>query len=175
MPFLGPVCNDQVAVGATELGTNEAPGQALGQTVTFGNGATAILFIGDTGIQDVMVATGHGAEAGPTAGTANIGQTNVKGAAAGMVIDFHSVTTSNTIADETNAAAVAAATTLTAKENAAVAALGGPGVAYVKYQGDEYFIATNITETSVSATDAVVHLVGVGRGATISDGVVTLA
>jgi hypothetical protein len=78
-----------------------------------------------------------------------------------MTIDFHIVTTSSTIADETNAAAVVAATTLTAKEDAAVAALGAPGVAYFNYHNDEYFIATNNTETSVSANDAVVHLVGV--------------
>jgi hypothetical protein len=90
-----------------------------------------------------------------------------------MVIDFHSVTTSNTIANEN--AAVATATTLTAAEHAAVAALGAPGVAYFNYQGDEYLIATNNTETSVSATDAVVHLVGVSLTATIDHGVVTLA
>jgi hypothetical protein len=171
---VGSGANDFVVVGATELGTKETPGQALGDTVTFGNGATATLFIGDAVARGFTV-QGQGAEAGPTAGTNNIGQTNVIGAADGMMIDFHVVTASNTIVDETSAAGVAAATTLAAKENAAVAALGGPGVAYFKYQGDEYFIATNgTTETAVGPNDAVVHLVGVNLAATISDGIVTL-
>ena len=157
--ILGTGANDQVSVGASDLGTNEAPGQALGETVTFGTGAKATLLVG---AGDLFPTSGQGAEAGPTAGTQNIGQTNVNGAAAGMTIDFHIVTTSSTISDETNAATVAAATTLTAKENAAVVALGGPGVAYFTYQGDEYFIATNTTETlGVGFNDAVVHLVGV--------------
>ena len=169
---LGTGANDQVAVGASLLGTNEDPGQALGTTVTFGNVATATLVVG-AGTVGFTTVSGHGAEAGPTASTQNIGQTNVNGAAAGMVIDFHSVTTSNTIANET--AAVSTAATLTAAEHAAVAALGGPGVAYFDYHNDEYLIATNNTETSVSAHDAIVHLVGVvGLTASISDGVVTL-
>jgi hypothetical protein len=53
--------------------------------------------------------------------------------------------------------------------------LGGPGVAYFNYQGDEYLIATNNIELLVSTTDAVVHLVGVSLTATIDQGVVTLA
>jgi hypothetical protein len=162
--ILGTGANDQVTVGATNLGTNEDPGKALGETVTFGAGATAELFVGGDGTSvspPGFPALGEGAEAGPNAGIQN-GQTNVNGAAAGMLIDFHVVTTSSTIADETNAAAVLAAATLTAKENAAVVALGGPGVAYVKFDGDEYFISTNTTETAgVGFNDAVVHLVGV--------------
>jgi len=169
---LGTGANDQVAIGATELGTNEAPGQALGETVTFGAGATAELFVGDSA-STFFSALGHGAEAGSTAGTPNIGQTNVHGAAAGMLIDFHAVTTSNTIANEN--AAIATATSLTAAENAAVAALGAPGVAYFNYHHDEYLIATNSAEPSVSATDAIVHLVGVSLTATNSGGIVTLA
>jgi len=46
---VGTGANDQVTVGATNLGTNEDPGQALGETVTFGAGATAELLIGGTG------------------------------------------------------------------------------------------------------------------------------
>ena len=56
---------------------------------------------------------------------------------------------------------MASLATLTAAENAAVAALGVAGVAYFKYEGNEYFIATNNEETAVSADDAIVKLVGV--------------
>jgi hypothetical protein len=61
-----------------------------------------------------------------------IGQTNVLGAAAGMGINIAAVTGFiSTIANESPA--VATARTLTAAENAAVAALDAPGVAYFKY------------------------------------------
>jgi hypothetical protein len=71
------------------LGTTEAPGDVLGDTVTFGASATAGLIVGT------------GAEAGLTAGTNHIGQTNVLGAAAGMEIEFFfDVTRSSAIANE---------------------------------------------------------------------------
>jgi hypothetical protein len=145
------------------LGTTEAPGDVLGDTVTFGASATAGLIVGT------------GAEAGLTAGTNHIGQTNVLGAAAGMEIEFFfDVTRSSAIGNEQSA--VATARSLTAAENAAVAAPDGPGVAYFNYHGSEYFIATNTAETSVSTGDAVIHLVGVsGLAATNSPGLVTLA
>ena len=63
------------------------------------------------------------------------------------------------IVDET--AAVAAAPNVKAAENAAVAAIAGKGVAFFNFGGSEYFIATNNTETAVSANDAIVKLVGV--------------
>jgi hypothetical protein len=76
---------------------------------------------------------------------------------------------------------VASASTLTAAENAAVKALGAAGVAYFDFGHDEYFIATNQAETSVSSHDAVVCLVGVSGftssdpfSATMSNGIVTL-
>ena len=56
---------------------------------------------------------------------------------------------------------MASATSLTAAENAAVAALGSPGVAYFSFHGNEYFIAMNSTEMAVSSNDAIVELVGV--------------
>jgi hypothetical protein len=86
---LGTGAEDHVSVGFSNLGTNEAPGSAIGDKVTFGDAATALLSIGP------------GAEAGSTAGTASIGLTKVLKAADGMGIDFTSVTTSHFIADET--------------------------------------------------------------------------
>ena len=138
---------DQVFVGQSLLGTNETAGSALGDKVTFGNAATAQLIVG------------IGAEAGLTAGTTKIGLTKVVGAADGMEIDFTKSTNSSIITDET--AAVASAASVTAAENAAVAALGSPGVAYFSFHGNEYFIAVKSTEMAVSANDAIVELVGV--------------
>jgi hypothetical protein len=156
---LGTGTGDDVAVGVSFLGTNEAAGDALGDKVTFGAPATATLNV-DTG-----------AEAGSTAGTASIGETKVHGAASGMTINFSEITTSSSIIDENTA--VVGATTLAAAENAAVNAMHGAGVAYFNYHGSEYFIATNITETSVSSGDAVVELVGViSHTATNASGIV---
>jgi hypothetical protein len=82
----------------------------------------------------------------------------VVNAADGTQIDFSAITTSSKIilvgGDLPN--------DLTAAENAAVAALGGPGVVHFNdIGGNEYFIATNHAETAVSSTDAIVKLVGV--------------
>ena len=144
---LGTGTSDRVFVGVSDLGTNEAPGNALGDKVTFGSAATA----------ELLVRTG--AEAGSTAGTASIGLTKVVNAADGMEIDFTPVTGSHFIADETTV--VASATTLKAAENAAVNAFGGSGVAYFSFHGNEYFIATANVETVVSSHDAIVELVGI--------------
>ena len=65
-----------LTLGLANLGTNEAPGTALGDNVKFGSAATAELFVGS------------GAEAGSTAGTTSIGLTKVLDAAAGMGIGF---------------------------------------------------------------------------------------
>jgi hypothetical protein len=158
---LGSGDHDEVRVGFSGLGTNEAAGNALGDKVTFGNAATAQLIVG------------VGAEAGSTAGTSNIGLTKVVNAEAGMKIDFSAVTGSSNIVDETNA--VISAPTLAAAENAAVNAMGGPGVAFFNYHGNEYFVATKHTETTVSSDDAIVKLVGVqDLEATNSFGIVTL-
>ena len=79
----------------------------LGDSVTFGQASTAILFVGT------------GAEAGSTATTASIGQTKVLNAADGMKIDFQAITTSSFILDV--AAVILGATNITTAENAAVA------------------------------------------------------
>jgi hypothetical protein len=154
--------DDSVSVGFSILGTTEAAGNGLGDSVKFGNAPMALLSIGT------------GAEAGSTAGTTSIGLTKVLNAAAGMEIDFTFVTTSHFIVDET--AAVASATSLTAAENAAVNAFGGAGVAYFSFHGNEYFIATNNVETTVSSHDAIVELVGITNihHATNNFGLVTL-
>jgi hypothetical protein len=56
-----------------------------------------------------------------------------------------------------------------------VDAMASPGVAYFNYKGNEYFVATNNTETAVSSHDAIVKLIGViDLTATNSAGVVTL-
>jgi len=122
---------------------------------------------------------GPGAKAGSTAGTANIGQTGLQGEHTGTMINFSSVTSSSNISNEN--AAVASASTLTAAENAAVQALNAAGVAYFSFGHNEYFIATNQAETSVSDHDAVVCLIGVSGflgsnpfSATDSGGIVTL-
>jgi hypothetical protein len=158
---LGTGTGDKVFVGTSLLGPLEAAGVALGDSVTFGAAPTALLIVRT------------GAEAGSTAGTASIGETKVHDAAAGMNIDFKSITTSSNIVDET--AAVASATNLTAAEDAAVNAMAGPGVAFFNFRGNEYFIATDNTETAVSSHDAIVKLVGViDLHATNSSGLVTL-
>jgi len=159
---LGTGTGDVVAVGGSVLGTNEAAGNALGDSVKFGAAATALLRV-DTG-----------AEAGSTASTASIGETKVLDAAAGMEIDFREIIASSNIVDET--AAVASSTSLTAAEDAAVKALGSAGVAYFTFGKNEYFVATNNVETVVSSHDAIVELVGITdiHHASNSGGIVTL-
>jgi len=147
--ILGAGADDVVAVGVSDLGTPEAAGAVLGDSVTFGNAAMAKL----------LVRTG--AEAGSTAGTASIGQTKVLHAADGMQIDFTTVTTSHFIFDATNTPTVTSATSLAAAENAAVNAFGSSGVVYFSFHGNEYFIATDNAEAAVSSSDAIVKLVGV--------------
>jgi hypothetical protein len=146
---LGTHSGDRAAVGLSNLGINETAGSALGDSVKFGNAATADLFVYP------------GAEAGSTAGTKSIGLTKVLNAADGMEIEFGNVTTSHFIFDATNTPAAASATSLAAAENAAVNAFASSGAVYFSFHGNEYFIATNNIETKVSSNDAIVELVGV--------------
>ena len=67
------------------MGTNETPGNALGDKVTFGFASA----------NSAKLHVGTGAEAGLTAGTTSIGLTKVVNAAAGMQIDFSAITTSS--------------------------------------------------------------------------------
>jgi hypothetical protein len=90
-----------------------------------------------------------------------------------VIADGDKVVTSSNIVDETTA--VKSSATLATAENAAADALKGSGVAFFNYKGNEYFIATNNTETAVSSNDAIVKLVGViDLTATDSGGHVTL-
>ncbi len=61
-------------------------------------------------------------------------------------------------------------------ENAALAAMDSPGVAYFSYGGSEYFVATNHAFTTANFDDAIVKLVGITdiHHATNSGGLVTL-
>jgi hypothetical protein len=155
---LGTGTGDMASVGISELTTQEAPGAAIGDTVTFGAGGTAHLIIGT------------GAETGVTANTANFGQSSVAGASAGMTIDLSAVTTSATVE-----AFSATQATLNGAENAAVASLAGAGFAYFTFGGEEYIVAAHGSETAVAANDAVVHLIGVsGLAMTDHAGVLTL-
>jgi hypothetical protein len=161
---LGNGVGDSVFVGLSALGTTEAAGSALGDSVKFnGSGATAELFLKSS------------AEAGSTAGTTSIGLTKVHNAAAGLHIDISAITGSSNIVDET--AKVASSTNLTAAENAAVKTMNSAGVAYFTFHGSEYFVATNNAELAVSSHDAIVELVGITgiHNAHTSGGVVTLA
>jgi hypothetical protein len=174
---LGNGTGDVVYVGLSSLGTNEAPGSALGDSVQFGNAPAATLIIEPA------------AEAGSTAGTTSVGLTKVidaiagmNTAEAGMTIDFTQITTSTYLlylgylgGAGNFPSTYPLATTLTAAENEAVAALDGPGIALFLYGNGEYLIATNNTETAVSSNDAVVKLVGVyDLHANNAGGVVTL-
>jgi hypothetical protein len=155
--ILGTGTSDQVIVGSGGLGNNQSAGSAINDKVTFGDPATAFLTIGP------------GAQVGSTAGTTSIGLTKVMNAAAGMTIDFYGIK-STVIVDMTNF--VAGVANLTAAENQAIAAMGGLGVAYFNFRGNEYFIATNsIDPPGVSPEDAIVKLVGVhDLSATMSSG-----
>jgi hypothetical protein len=147
---VGTGTHDTVAVGLSNIGTKETAGNALGDSVKFGNAAaTAVLEIDP------------GAEAGSTAGSTSIGLTKVLGAADGMRIFFALITSSAAIHDESTDPTVTSATTLTAAENAAVKAFGSAGVAYFTFGKNEYFIVTPQAETTVSANDAIVELVGI--------------
>jgi hypothetical protein len=156
---LGTGTSDHVDLGFSLLGTSEAAGSALGDKVTFSDAATAFLFMG------------VGTEAGSTAGTTSIGLTKVLNAAAGMKIDFAFENPSNKIVETPSG------TTLTATENAAVAALAGPGVAHFSFRGNEYLIATSNHEMAVGSGDTIVELVGITsfHSPSLSGSVVTLA
>jgi hypothetical protein len=164
--ILGTGPTDMAVVGSSNIGTNETAGSALGDTVKFGAGASAELFVG------------IGAEAGSTGffGSTSIGLTKVLGAAPGMQIDFVAITGSSNILDETNTPGVASAKSLVAAENAAIKALAEPGVAYFTFGTNEYFIATDNIEKAVSPSDAIVKLVGITNihNVTNIEGLVTL-
>jgi hypothetical protein len=146
----------------------EVPGAALGDTVTFGAGATAALKIYEGGEWDSATYVGGN----PTKG---VGETIVVGAVAGLKIDLSGIVgASGSIQNQQFA--IAGAPNLTTAENDAVAALGAVGVAYFTFDGNEYLVAAHATEAGVSLGDAVVELHAVNFiGLSISGGVVHVA
>jgi hypothetical protein len=155
------------AAAVTPVGP-EVPGAALGDTVTFGAGATATLKIYDGGEWDSATYVGGN----PTKG---VGETIVVGTVAGLKIDLSGIVgASGSIQNQQFA--IAGAPNLTTAENDAVAALGTVGVAYFTFGGTEYLVAARAAEAGVSLGDAVVQLHAVNFiGLSMSGGVVHVA
>ena len=164
---LANVGSSAYATGVTPAGP-EVPGAALGDTVTFGAGATATLKIYEGGEWDNATYFGGNL-------TKGIGETIVDGAVAGLKIDLSGIVgASGTIQNQQFA--IAGAPNLTTAENDAVVRLGTVGVAYFTFAGNEYLVAAHATAAGVSLGDAVVELHAVNFiGLSISGGVVHVA
>jgi hypothetical protein len=172
--ILGTGASDLAFVGSSAYATAltaggpEVAGAALGDTVTFGAGATAILKIYEGGKWDGATYIGGNPSNG-------IGETIVVGAVQGFKIDLTGIVgTSGTVQNQQFA--IAGAPNLTTAENEAAAALGAAGVAYFSFGGNEYLVAAHATEAGVSLGDAVVQLHAVTfTGLSMSGGVVHVA
>jgi hypothetical protein len=177
---LGTGASDLAEVGDSAYATTlavvgpEAPGSALGDTVTFSVGATAKIIISGGAEWDGATYVRGNPDNG-------VGQTTVVGAvAAGATIPGTLIDLSHVVGASPNIqnaqTSVAGASNLTAAENAAVAALGGAGVAYFTYGSNEFLVATYAPEQVVCSGDAVVELQGVHIiGLSMAAGVVHLA
>jgi hypothetical protein len=172
--ILGTGASDLAYVGSSAYaaaltpGGPEVAGAALGDTVTFGAGATATLKIYEGGKWDGATYVGDNPSNG-------VGETIVVGAVPGLKIDLSGIVgTSGTVQNQQFA--IAGAPNLTTAENDAVAALGAAGVAYFTFGGNEYLVAAHATEAGVSLGDAVVQLHAVNfTGLSMSGGVVHVA
>ena len=176
---LGTGASDVAEVGssayetAVTLSGPEAVGAALNDTVTFKAGATAEIIISGGAEWDGSTYVGNSANNG-------VGQTTVVGAVAaggaspGTLIDLsHIVGASANIVNAQGA--TTGGSNLTAAENAAAAAVGGVGVAYFTFGGNEFLVAAHALEAGVSVGDAVVALHGVSiTGLSMAAGVVHL-
>ena len=164
---LAYVGNSVYATAVTPAGS-EVPGAALGDTVTFGAGATATLKIYGGGVWDGATYVGGNWSNG-------VGETIVDGAVAGLKIDLSGIVgASGTIQNQQFA--IAGAPNVTTAEYYAVAALGAVGVAYFTFGGNEYLVAAHATEAGVSPGDAVVELHAVNFiGLSMSAGLVHVA
>ena len=166
------VGNSLYATAVAPIGP-EAPGSALGDSVTFGAGATAELIISGGAEWDGLTYVGNNVNSG-------VGQTTVVGAVAaggtgpGTLIDLSRIVGAST--HVVNAQGVTAGVSnLTAAENAAAAAVGGVGVAYFTYGPNEFLVAAQSVEAGVNVGDAVVELHGVSiTGLSVAAGVVHL-
>jgi len=159
---LGTGAHDSAQVGFDWV-TNAAVvvGGSLGDSVTFGAGATATLMIS----QGAQIAT---------ASTVSLGQTTEHGSVAGGVVDLTSVVGASTTVVAAN---VSAATSLTNAENIAAEQVGAQGVAYFLNSGNEYVVATHAADPGgVTAGDAIVELTGANfHGLTLAAGLLHLA
>ena len=176
---LGTGASDVAVVGNSAYATAvapigpEAPGSALGDSVTFGAGATADIIIGGGAKWDGSTYVGNNANNG-------VGQSTVVGAVAaggttpGTLIDLsHIVGASTNIVSAQGV--TAGLTNLTVAEITAAGAVGGVGVAYFTFGGNEYLVAAHALEAGVSVGDAVVALHGVSiTGLSMAAGVVHL-
>ena len=176
---LGIGASDVAGVGSSMYATAvapigpEAPGSALGDSVSFGAGATAELIISGGAEWDGLTYVGNNVNSG-------VGQTTVVGAVAaggtgpGTLIDLSHIVGAST--HMVNAQGVTAGVSnLTAAENAAAAAVGGVGVAYFTYGPNEFLVAARSVEAGVNVGDAVVELHGVSiTGLSVAAGVVHL-
>jgi hypothetical protein len=153
----GKAASGTFGTGANDIGT----ANGVNDSFTFGAGATGQVVIG-AGADVATVATPE--------------QTNVTGALAGFKIDLHlQAGAVNTITNETVAVVSSGATSVVGAEDAAINAWHAQGEVYFTFGGDEYVVGIHTAETSISAGDAVVHLVGVSfTGLTAAAGVVTL-
>ena len=164
------VGNSAYATAVTPIGP-EAPGSALGNSVTFGAGATADIIIGGGAEWDGLTVN---------ANNGGVGQTTVFGAVAaggttpGTLIDLSHIVGAST--NIVNAQGVMAGlTNLTVAEITAASAVGGIGVAYFTFGGNEYLVAAHALEAGLSVGDAVVALHGVSiTGLSMAAGVVHL-
>ncbi len=172
--ILGTGASDLAYVGSSAYAAALTPsgpelaGAALGDTVTFGAGATATLKIFEGGKWDGATYVGDNPSNG-------VGETTVVGAVPGLKIDLSGIVgTSGTVQNQQFA--IAGAPNLTIAENDAVAALGAAGVAYFTFGGNEYLVAAHATEAGVSLGDAVVQLHSVNFiGLSMNGGVVHVA
>jgi hypothetical protein len=172
--ILGTGASDLAYVGSSAYaaaltpGGPEVAGAALGDTVTFGAGATATLKIFEGGKWDGATYVGDNPSNG-------VGEAIVVGALPGLKIDLSGIVgASGTVQNEQSA--VTAAPNLTTAENHAVASLGAVGVAYFTFGGNEYLVAARAIEAGVGLGDAVVELHAVNfTGLSMSGGVVHVA
>lgn len=165
---VGTGANDYSYVGYDEqAGTPSLQGASVGDSFTFGAGATATAWVYNGATLTAAQVTAIG-----TNGTTAATQTAVHGAAAGMTINFSAVDSTSNLVLYTP---TAGDTTFALTENHAIAALAGlQGVVAFTYGSDEYLVAHQAA-AALTAGDTVVDLVGIANhNVTLSAGVVTL-
>jgi hypothetical protein len=154
---------NNVYIGLSSLGTTETAGSALGASLTFANAATAHLVL--------YSGAELGSVAGPSPNT-NLGQNafnsaNINGATTGTLIEFStfvgdSIQNAQPVAD--GVASLDAKISQVAAWVATTNTITGKGVGFFTFGADEYLVAVSTPgEANTSASDYVVHLVGVNN------------